>query len=138
MTVEEIIRRDQNVPIGQLIETIAPLLAKRSVFLATDDAPATTRAMTATQETRIRFKVAHDNQGRQWAYGYTSEEELLKALPQGSPYVKLELNDFFRMIDEDAKFAGIMLNSGGDSSCPIPRELFDRVKAGLQAGGGAH
>jgi hypothetical protein len=55
--------------------------------------------------------------------------------PQGSPYAELEFKDFFQIIEQNEKFAGIFLNSSSDSSYPIPRELFEKVKEILQGAG---
>jgi hypothetical protein len=126
MTTEEIIRRNANVPVGQSIVPIATSLAKQSVFVATESSPSS-QTITVTLD-RLRFRTALDNQGRIWAYAYTTQAELLKIFPQGSPCAELEFKDFFRIIERDGKFAGIILNSGSDASYPIPLEVFDKVQ----------
>jgi hypothetical protein len=126
MTTEEIIRQNANAPVGQSIVPIATSLAKRSVFVATETSPST-QPTTLTLD-KLRFRTAQDNQGRMWAYAYTTQVELLRTFPQGSPYTELEFKDFFQVIERDRTFAGIFLNSGSDSSYPIPREVFEQVK----------
>ncbi len=126
MTTEEIIRQNANAPVGESIVPIATSLGKRSVFVATESSPSP-QATTVTLD-KLRFRAAQDNQGRMWAYAYTTQAELLRTFPQGTPYAELEFKDFFQIIERDGKFAGIFLNSGSDSSYPIPREVFEKVK----------
>jgi len=126
MTTEEMIRQNANAPVGESIVPIATSLAKHTVFVATESSPST-QSTTVKLDT-LRFRTAQDNEGRMWAYAYTTEAELLRTFPQGSPYAELEFRDFFQIIERDGKFAGIFLNSGSDSSYPIPRELFEKVK----------
>jgi hypothetical protein len=126
MTTEEIIRQIANAPVGQSVVPISAALATRTVFVSTDSAPST--GPTAADPVTLRFRTAQDNQGRTWAYAYTTQAELLRSFPQGSPYVELAFRDFFDHIERDARFAGIFLNSGSDSSYPIPREVFEAVK----------
>ena len=133
VTAEEIIKQNINLPVGQSIQPIAGRLVAESVFVSTESAPST--QPTTVRLDKLRFRTAKDNQGRTWAYAYTSEEMLLKAFTQGSPYVKLSFVDFFGIIDRDSEFAGIFLNSGSDASYPIPRELFKDVKLVLRPQG---
>lgn len=133
VSTEEIIRRNANAPVGQSIEPVARSLAKRTVFVASDSAPSTERG--AVTQDRLRFRTAHDNQGRLWAYAYTAQAELSRAFPQGSPYVELDFGDFLGIIDGDARFAGIFLDSGSDASYPIPREVFEKAREVLRQSG---
>ena len=130
MTAEEIIRQNANVPVGKSIIPIATSLAKQTVFVATESSPST--QPTAVKLDTLRFRTAQDKEGRMWAYAYTTQTELLRTFPQGSPYTELDFKDFLQIIEQDAKFAGIFLNSGSDSSYPIPRELFEDVKKVLR------
>jgi hypothetical protein len=130
VTTEEIIRQNANAPVGQSIVPVATSLAKRSVFVATDSSPST--QPTTVKLDKLRFRTAQDNQGRMWAYAYTTQAELLRSFPQGSPYTELDFKDFFQITERDGKFAGIFLNSGSDASYPIPREVFDKVKEVLR------
>src|SRR4051812_10423986 len=130
MTTEEIIRQNANIPVGQSIVPIATSLAKRSVFVATESSPST--QPTTVKLDKLRFRTAQDNQGRMWAYAYTTQAELLRTFPQGSPYAELDFKDFFQIIERDGTFAGIFLTSGSDSSYPIPREVFGQVKEVLR------
>jgi hypothetical protein len=74
MTTEEIIRQKANTPVGQSIVPIARSLAKRTVFVATESAPST--VPTTITFDKLRFRTARDNQGRLWAYTYTTQAEL--------------------------------------------------------------
>jgi hypothetical protein len=130
MTTEEIIRQNSNAPIGQSIIPVATSLAKHSVFVATESSPST--QPTTVKLDKLHFRTAQDNQGRMWAYAYTTQGELLRTFPQGSPYAELDFKDFFQIIERDGTFAGIFLNSGSDSSYPIPREVFGQVKEVLR------
>ena len=130
ITTEEIIRQNANVPVGQSIVPITTSLAKRCVFVATQSSPSTQPTMVTLD--KLHFRTAQDNQGRMWAYAYTTQAELLRALPQGSPYAELDFKDFFHIIERDGTFAGIFLNSGSESSYPIPREVFEKVKEVLK------
>ena len=67
-----------------------------------------------------------------WAYAYTSQSELLRAFPQGTPYVEIAFPAFFDIIKKDGSFAGIFLNSGSDCSYPVVGELFSEVSALLK------
>jgi hypothetical protein len=126
MTTEEIIRQNANAPVGQSIVPTATSLAKRSVFVATENSPSTQTTLVALD--KLRFRTAQDNEGRMWAYAYTTQAELLRTFPQGSPYAELEFKNFFQIIERDGKFAGIFLNSGSDASYSISREVFEKVK----------
>ena len=130
MTTEEIIRQNAKVPVGQSIVPITRSLAKRTVFVATESAPSS--EPTAAALDKLRFRTAQDNQGRMWAYAYTTQAELLRTFPQGSPYAELDFKQFFGIIERDGRFAGIFLNSGSDASYPIPREVFERVNEVLR------
>jgi hypothetical protein len=112
-SVEEVIRQNIDTPIGQSISRVASSLAGHSVFVATDDVTST-RPSNVTLK-RLRFKTAQDNQGRTWAYAYTSQAEFSRAFPKGSAYYELDFGDFFRIIDGNGEFAGIFLNSGSDT-----------------------
>ena len=152
MTIEEIIRRNADRPVGESITVVASALAKHRIFLATDDTtakttqPATVKTQPTTGTTTqpgsfaelvnslkqpgitIEFKSGKDAQGRVWAHAYTSPEEFERAFPQGQPSTELSFRHFFGMIEGDAGFAGIRLNPGSDASYAIPRELFEKVK----------
>lgn len=130
MTTEEIIRQNANAPVCRSIVPIATSLARHSIFLATESSPST-QPTTVILDT-LRFRTAQDNQERTWAYAYTTQAELLRAFPQGSPYVELDFKDFFGIIERDGRFAGILLNSGSDASYPIPREVFGTVNGILK------
>src|SRR3954466_12767848 len=121
MTTEAVIRQNLNAPVDQSIVPVTGSLAKRSLFVATESSPST-QPTTVTLD-RLRFRTAQDNQGRMWAYAYTTQAELLRAFPQGSPYAELDFKDFFQIIERDPRFAGIFLNSRSDASYPIPREV---------------
>lgn len=130
MTTEKIIRQNANTPLGQSIVPVARSLAKQTLMVATESAP--TAEPTTVRLDTLRFRTAQDNQGRMWAYAYTTQAELLRAFPQGTPYAELDFKAFFGIIDRDGRFAGIFLNAGSDASYPIPREVFDDVKEVLQ------
>lgn len=85
---------------------------------------------------KLQFKTALDNQGRLWAYAYTSEAAFLQAFPPGEGFAELSFAGFFAIIDGDSRFAGIVLNGDSDAFYPIPRELFDDVKQALQGATG--
>jgi hypothetical protein len=126
MTTEEIIRRNADAPVGQSIVPVATSLAKHSVIVATESSPRT-QPTTVTLD-KLHFRTDQDNQGRMWAYAYTTQAELSRSFPKGTPYVELKFQDFFQIIQRDGKFAGIFLNSGSDASYPIPHEVFEKVK----------
>jgi hypothetical protein len=132
VTTEEIIRQNKNLPIGESIGPVGRSLAKHSVFVATENSPST-KPTTVTLN-KLRFRTAQDNQGRMWAYAYTTQSELLRTFPQGTPYAELAFKDFFGIIERDGKFAGIFLNSGSDASYAMPRELFEKLKEVLRQG----
>ena len=134
MTTEEIIRQHAHTPVVESIVPVATSLAGRSVFVATDSTTGT-QPTTMTLD-RLRFRTAQDNEGRMWAYAYTTQEELLRSFPQGTPYIELVFKDFFAIIEQDNQFAGIFLNSGSDASYPILRETFHTVKELLQQSAG--
>jgi hypothetical protein len=125
MAIEQVIRQNVNVPVEQSITPIAAALSTRSIFVATDKA-LTTQPATVLLE-KLRFKTALDNQGRLWAYAYTSQPEFSRAFPQGSRFIELGFRDFFGIVERDPRFAGIFLNAGSDASYPIPRTLFETV-----------
>jgi hypothetical protein len=130
MTTEEVIRQNSDTPVGESIVPIATSLSKHSLFVATESAPSTQPATVVLDE--LRFRTAQDNQGHLWAYAYTTQAELLRTFPHGTPYAELEFKDFFQIIERDGNFAGILLNSGSDDSYPIPREVFEKVKEVLR------
>ena len=131
MTIEQIIQAHVDSPVGVSIGPITESLAKQSVFIATAEvAPTQDGKLTGTS--KIQFKVGKDNQGRPWAYAYTSEAQFSKAFPQGGPFAEMSFPDVFKIIESDPKFAGIYLNSASDTFYPIPRELFDHVTRALQ------
>jgi len=125
MGIEQIISRYHSSPIGDAIDPITKSLATNSVFVGTED-------VTPTKDGKIvgklRLKTGVDNQGRNWAYAYTSRAEFDKAFPRGGPFAEMSFPDFFKVIELNGRFAGINLNSASDTSCPIPKELFERVK----------
>jgi hypothetical protein len=130
MTTEEIIRQNAKTPVSESIIPIATSLAKHSVFVATQSSPSAQPTTVASN--KFQFRTAQDNQGRTWAYAYTTQTELLRTFPQGTPYAELDFRDFFQIIERDGRFAGIFVNSGSEASYPIPRELFGKVKEVLQ------
>jgi hypothetical protein len=129
MTTEELIRQSANLPIGQSVIPITTSLAKQSVFVATDDTATSQPTTTALQH--LRFKTAADKLGRMWVYAYTNQAEFSRAFPQGGPFYELSFADFFGVVERDAQFAGIFLNSGSDASYPIPREVFGKAKEAM-------
>ena len=125
MNTEDIIRQYRNSPVGNSIDVVAKSLAGQSVFVGTESvAPTKDGKLTG----KIRLKTGADNRGRLLAYAYTSREEFSKAFPQGGPFAEMKFADVFTIIERDSQFGGIYLNSASDAMCPIPRELFDRVK----------
>lgn len=128
-STEEIIRQHQNSPLGDSIDAVVQSLAKQPVFVGTEGVTPTENGM-ATGE--LRLKTAADNQGNLWAYAYTNQEEFSQAFPEGGAYAELAFADLFSIIEANPLFAGIYLNSATDSSYPIPREIFERVKKQLE------
>ena len=129
-TAEDLMRQGHDLPIGQTVGPIARLLADRSVLVKLPDSAIGEPGKDVALE-KLQFATARDNQGRTWAYAYTSEAEFLRAFAPGSKFAQLKFPDFFRLIDGDTQFAGIVLNAGSDASCPIPREVYGPVKVGL-------
>lgn len=129
MTTEEIIRQNAHVPIGQAITPTVLALAKQSILVAIDDTPIT--QPTKLPLLRLGFKTSQDNRGGTWVYAYTNQAELSRVFPQGGRFAELSFKDFFAAIERDLRFAGIFINSGSDASCPIPRELFGKVRKAL-------
>jgi hypothetical protein len=125
MSIEQVIHKYHSSRLGDSIGPVSQALAKQLVLVATDN-------VATTRSTTLRLKTAEDNQGRTWAYAYTSEAEFLKALPPGSAFAELRFPDLFDIVNRDARFAGIFLNSASDISYPIPREVFLEVKQALQ------
>ena len=130
ISTEDVIRQNATAPVGQSIKPITLSLSKHTVFVATESAPSS--QPTTVKLDKLRFKTDRDNQGRMWAYAYTSQPELLRAFPQGTPYVEIAFPSFFDIINKDGNFAGIFLNSGSDCSYPIVGELFSVVSALLK------
>ncbi|PQO27128.1 SseB family protein [Blastopirellula marina] len=128
-STEEIIRQHHNSPLSDSIDAVVQTLAKRPVFVGTEGVTPTENGV-ATGE--LRLKTAADSQGNLWAYAYTSREEFSQAFPEGGAYAELAFADLFSIIEPNPQFAGIYLNSASDSSYPIPREIFERVKKNLK------
>ncbi len=120
MSIEQIIRQHGKEPVAQSIGPVASALANRSLLVATDP---------GAPPGKLRLRTAVDNQGNVWAYAYTNAAELSKAFPNGASYVELTFPVFFGIIEANPQFRGIYLNSASDSLYPIPRELFQAVKA---------
>jgi hypothetical protein len=81
----------------------------------------------------LALKVATDNQGREWAYAYTDESELLAAFPNGGPFVQLRFRDAFAMIAGDRRFGGIFINYTDRYKYLIPIEVFNVVQSELDS-----
>jgi hypothetical protein len=119
-----------NIAVGESIGPVASSLATRSILVATDTAPASQPQDVVLS--KLRLRTANDNLGRTWAYAYTNMDDFLRAFGPGTPYVELKFADFFKIIDGDHKFAGIVLNSGSDAMYLIPREVFASVKDAIR------
>jgi hypothetical protein len=130
MTTEQLIRLNANTPVGESIGSVASSLATRAILVATDTAPASQPQDVVLS--KLRFRTANDNLGRTWAYAYTNMDDFLRTFGPGTPYVELKFTDFFKIIDGEHKFAGIVLNSGPDAMYLIPREVFARVKDAIR------
>jgi hypothetical protein len=126
MTTEQIIRLNANASVGESIGPVASSLAAKSILVATDTAPASQPQDVVLS--KLRFRTANDNLGRTWAYAYTNMDDFLRTFGPGTPYVELKFADFFKIIDGDTRFAGMVLNSGSDAMYMVPREVFARVK----------
>lgn len=83
LVAEQIIRQCADTPISQSIQKVALSMVGKSFFVPTD-AAATGQPSNVVLRT-LRFKVAEDNQGRSWAYAYTSKYEFSQAFPKGGP-----------------------------------------------------
>lgn len=134
MTTEEIIRHYADAPIEDSIGPVTQSLADTMIFLASDSSSHEER--TEVTLDALRFRVGTDGQGREWAYVYTSQNELIETFGEGTPYIELSFRDFFEIAVLETLFAGIFINSGSEDSYPIPRELFDDVRNALDETGG--
>ena len=114
MTFKETVQSSRNSPVEESVDAVAASLANSSVLVATEGS-------------ETRWKTAVDNNGDVWAYFYTDESELLKAIPEGATYVEMRFPDAFSVIESNSQFRGIYLNSASEEFYPIPQELFTQV-----------
>jgi type III secretion system (T3SS) SseB-like protein len=125
LSIKDLIESQQDAPLGETINDVSRALACCDVLLPTEGVH--------EQGQPLRIKTATDNEGREWAYAYTDEAELLAAFPDGSPFVQLRFPDAFGIVARDSKFGGIFLNRTEKYSYLIPREVFDTVQTELDA-----
>ena len=124
-SIKELIASYQDAPLGESIHEVSRGLAQCNVVLPTVGIHA--------EGTPLRIKTATDNEGREWAYAYTDESELLAAFPNGCPYVQLRFGDAFAVVTGDSRFGGIFINHTDQYKYLIPIEVFDVVQSELDA-----
>ncbi|HUG68222.1 MAG TPA: SseB family protein [Pirellulaceae bacterium] len=124
-SIKELIESYQDAPLGESIHEVSRGLAQCYVVLPTEGIH--------EEGKTLRIKTARDNQGREWAYAYTDESELLAAFPKGSPYVQLRFGDAFAIVAGDPRFGGIFINHTDQYKYLIPIEVFKDVQAELDA-----
>jgi hypothetical protein len=129
MRTEQIIHQHRDSPVGESIDPIIKSLATQSLFVGTEGV---TPAEDGKTTSNIRLKTGVDNQGRPWVYAYTSRVEFDRAFPQGGAFAEINFQDLFKIVETDQQFAGLNLNSASDTSYPIPRELFGKVRHALR------
>jgi hypothetical protein len=118
-TAESAIVASGDAPIGQsLNRVVSALRAQPAVWLPTDSP--------GLADT-LHLKVANDNNGRPWAYMYTSEDELRSAFPDGTPFVTLTFEAALGLISQDARFGGISINHSKAKMYMLPREVFAQI-----------
>ncbi len=125
MTTEQLLQRYSKTPVGESIAPIAKSLGTEKVMVGIESS-------LSENPGKMQLKVNADRFGRIWAYAYTSESEFLKVLPAGTRFARLGFADLFKIVQQDQRFAGIVLNSGSDTAYFIPRELFADVQKQLQ------
>ena len=101
-SINELIAAHQDSPLGKSIREVSRGLAQCYVWLPTES--------THEEGKPLRLGISTDNQGRDWAYAYTDESELLAAFPKGTPYFQMRFRDAFAMVAEDPRFGGIFIN----------------------------
>jgi hypothetical protein len=123
--IKDVIEAYKDAPLGKSIKAVSHKLAGAEVILPTEGAYENGKP--------LRLKVASDNQGREWAYAYTDEPELLAAFPDGCPFVAMQFRDAFTIVERDPRFGGIFINHTDKYQYLIPREVFDQVNVALAA-----
>lgn len=126
--IKDVIEEYKDAPLGTSINAVSHKLASSEIILPTEG--------TYENGKPFRLKVASDNQGREWAYAYTDESELLAAFPGGCPFVAMQFRDAFKIVDRDSRFGGIFINHTDKYKYLIPREVFDDVNVALAATSG--
>jgi hypothetical protein len=122
MTFEQTIRNHSNEPLAKSIGPAAKSLAIQTVLVPIE-------GVVGSGADRLKLKTAVDTQGSLWAYAYTSKSELTKAFPKGSQYAEMTFPSFFKIIEPNPQFGGIYLNSASDTRYPLPRQVFNSIKA---------
>jgi hypothetical protein len=125
LAIKPLLKFYKDAPIGKSIDDVSHGLAKCALYIPTEGVHEPGKP--------LKMKVSGDNQGRIWAYVYTDESELLAAVPNRSPFVKMRFADLFRIVEKDSRFGGISINHAPEYNYLIPREVFDTVRMVLQA-----
>src|SRR5690606_23322483 len=82
----------------------------------------------------LRLYTGLDNEGRPWAYIYTTSAAFAKAFPRGGKYAEMSFVDVFELVEKDEQFGGIFINANSDKY-PIPREMMPHVRSVLDEDG---
>lgn len=124
--IRELIESYKDAPLGKSINDVSKGLTRCSVLVATEGVH--------EEGQKLRMKCSLDNQGRQWAYIYTDESELVAAFPDRvSPYVKMRFGDIFGIVEKDSRFGGIFINHSDKYYYLIPRDVFGTVRGALDS-----
>lgn len=123
--IKDVIESYKDASLGKSIKAVSHKLASSKIILPTEGVYENGKP--------LRLKVAADNQGREWAYAYTDEPELLAAFPDGCPFVAMQFRDALTIIERDSRFGGMFINHTDKYKYLIPRELFDEVNVALAA-----
>ncbi len=127
--IKDVIEAYKDAPLGKSINAVSHKLASSEIILLTEGIYENGKP--------LRLKVASNNQGREWAYAYTDESELLAAFPNGCSFVAMQFRDAFTIVERDSRFGGIFINHTDKYKYLIPREVFDEVNVALAATSGS-
>ena len=119
LSVEKVILKYQDMPIGKAIEPICKKIMNLDVLIPTD-------GVSDVEKGQYKFLTGNDKYGDTWVYVYTNEAKFSECFPQGGNYVSMKFSDLYEIVIAN-NFGGIFVNSASKSSYPMPKEMFDEI-----------